>query len=287
MLGWIHTALGDSATWKDMLWLILLLPVLGLAGFTLAVCSWGSGFGLLFLPAWYWSVGATGVDLGALNVNTLDEAWIGVPLGLVILTITVPLTRGLGIGLARLARALLAPSERRRVVDLERTRAGAVDSQAAELQRIERDLHDGAQARLVALAMDLGMAQEKLDSDPDGARALVAGAHGEAKRALAELRDLSRGIYPADPHRPRARAGAVLDRGPQPGRGRAGRRRRRPPARGHRGGRLLRRGRGADERRQALGRGALPRAHRPPPRPPGARGHRRRRRRRRPRRRRA
>jgi signal transduction histidine kinase len=197
MIGWIHTALGDSATWKDMLWLILLLPAFGLAGFTLAVCGWGSGFGLLFLPAWYWSVGATGVDLGALNVNTLDEAWIGVPLGLVILTITVPLTRGLGIGLARLARALLAPSERRRVVDLERTRAGAVDSQAAELQRIERDLHDGAQARLVALAMDLGMAQEKLDSDPDGARALVAGAHGEAKRALAELRDLSRGIYPA------------------------------------------------------------------------------------------
>jgi signal transduction histidine kinase len=197
MLGWIHTALGDSATWKDMLWLILLLPAFGLAGFTLAVCGWGSGFGLLFLPAWYWAVGATGVDLGALNVNTLDEAWIGVPLGLVILTITVPLTRGLGIGLARLARALLAPSERRRVVDLERTRAGAVDSQAAELQRIERDLHDGAQARLVALAMDLGMAQEKLDSDPDGARALVAGAHGEAKRALAELRDLSRGIYPA------------------------------------------------------------------------------------------
>jgi signal transduction histidine kinase len=197
MLGWIHTAIGDSATWKDMLWLILVLPVLGLAGFTLAVCTWGAGLGLLFLPAWYWIVGDTGVDLGALNVDTLDEAWIGIPFGLVVLTITVPLTRGLGIGLARLGRALLAPSEHRRVVELERTRAGAVDSQAAELQRIERDLHDGAQARLVALAMDLGMAQEKLDSDPAGARALVAGAHGEAKRALAELRDLSRGIYPA------------------------------------------------------------------------------------------
>ena len=171
--------------------------MLGLAGFTIVVCIWGTGLGLLFLPACYWAVGDTGVDLGALNVDTLDEAWIGIPIGLLILAITVPLTRGAGIGLAMLGRALLAPSERRRVADLERTRAGAVDSQAAELQRIERDLHDGAQARLVALAMDLGMAQEKLDSDPAGARALVAGAHGDAKHALAELRDLSRGIYPA------------------------------------------------------------------------------------------
>jgi signal transduction histidine kinase len=197
MLGWLHTAIGDTATWKDLLWLLILLPVLGLAGFTIVVCAWGTGLGLLTLPAWYSAVGDPGADLGALNVDTLDEAWIGIPIGLVVLTLAVPLTRGAGIGLALLGRALLAPSERRRVVELERTRAGAVDSQAAELQRIERDLHDGAQARLVALAMDLGMAQEKLDSDPVAARALVAGAHGEAKRALAELRDLSRGIYPA------------------------------------------------------------------------------------------
>ena len=197
LLGWLHTAIGDSATWKDMLWLLILLPLLGLAGFTFAVCMWGTALGLLFLPAWYWAVGDVGVDLGAVNVNTLDEAWIGIPVGLVLLTFTVPLTRLAGIALARLGRVLLAPSERRRVVELERTRAGAVDSQAAELQRIERGLHDGAQARLVALAMDLGMAQEKLDSDPASARALVAEAHSEAKRALVELRDLSRGIYPA------------------------------------------------------------------------------------------
>jgi len=130
-------------------------------------------------------------------VDRLAEALLCVPLGLVIAAVAAPLTRGAGTGLAHLARGLLAPSERRRVADLERTRAGAVDSQASELQRIERDLHDGAQARLVALAMDLGMAQEKLDSDPAGARALVAEAHTEAKRALVELRDLSRGIYPA------------------------------------------------------------------------------------------
>ena len=197
MFGWLHTAIVDTATWKDLLWLLILLPLLGLVGFVIAVCAWGTGLALVTLPAWYSAIGDPGVDLGALRVDTLDEAWIGIPVGLVVLTLAVPLTRGVGTGLALLGRALLGPSERRRVVELERTRAGAVDSQAAELQRIERDLHDGAQARLVALAMDLGMAQEKLDSDPVAARRLVAGAHGEAKRALSELRDLSRGIYPA------------------------------------------------------------------------------------------
>jgi signal transduction histidine kinase len=84
-----------------------------------------------------------------------------------------------------------------RIDVLTATRSGAVDAQAAELRRIERDLHDGAQARLVALAMDLGMAREKLGADPGAAEALVAEAHEGAKRALAELRDLARGIHPA------------------------------------------------------------------------------------------
>ena len=163
-----------------------------------------------------------------------------------------------------LSRALLAPSERRRVAELERTRAGAVDAQAAELQRIERDLHDGAQARLVALAMDLGMAQEKMTSDPEGAQALITGAHSEAKKAIAELRDLSRGIYPAILTDRGLGPGALLDRGPQPGRGRARRRDQRPPAGRHRGGRLLRHRRGAHQRRQALRRRQRARADRAP-----------------------
>ncbi|MGE3140880.1 MAG: sensor histidine kinase, partial [Thermoleophilia bacterium] len=84
-----------------------------------------------------------------------------------------------------------------RIDVLTTTRAGAVDAQAAELRRIERDLHDGAQARLVALAMDLGMARDKLRDAPPETQALVTGAHEEAKRALVELRDLARGIHPA------------------------------------------------------------------------------------------
>jgi len=72
-----------------------------------------------------------------------------------------------------------------------------VDAAAADLRRIERDLHDGAQARLVNLAMGLGLAKEKLLEDPDAAAAMVEEAHGEVKLALQELRDLARGIHPA------------------------------------------------------------------------------------------
>ncbi len=71
-----------------------------------------------------------------------------------------------------------------------------VDTAAADLRRIERDLHDGAQARLVNLAMGLGLAKEKLLEDPDAAAAMVDEAHGEVKLALQELRDLARGIHP-------------------------------------------------------------------------------------------
>jgi signal transduction histidine kinase len=83
-----------------------------------------------------------------------------------------------------------------RIDELTTTRAGAVDASEAGLQRIERDLHDGAQARLVALGMNLGMAEQKLEADPEGARALVAEAREGLGEALRELRNLARGIRP-------------------------------------------------------------------------------------------
>jgi signal transduction histidine kinase len=95
----------------------------------------------------------------------------------------------------------LRPAVRRgrlaeRVASLEASRRGVVDQQEAELRRIERDLHDGAQARLVALGMSLGMAEQRLRSDPEGASELLAEARLGAQEALAELRDLARGIHP-------------------------------------------------------------------------------------------
>jgi len=97
-----------------------------------------------------------------------------------------------------LAAGLLSPPPlAERVRELEDDRGAVVDTAAADLRRIERDLHDGAQARLVALAMDLGLAKEKLTEDPEAAAKMVADAHGEVKLALQELRDLARGIHPA------------------------------------------------------------------------------------------
>ncbi|MFF9073976.1 sensor histidine kinase [Streptomyces sp. NPDC014735] len=98
-----------------------------------------------------------------------------------------------------MARGLLSPSDEleRRIEELESDRGVVVDTAAADLRRIERDLHDGAQARLVALAMDLGLAKEKLTHDPQAAARMVDEAHGEVKTALQELRDLARGIHPA------------------------------------------------------------------------------------------
>ncbi|MFF1402330.1 sensor histidine kinase [Streptomyces sp. NPDC058294] len=98
-----------------------------------------------------------------------------------------------------MVRGLLSPWDEleRRIAELESDRGIVVDTAAADLRRIERDLHDGAQARLVNLAMGLGLAKEKLLEDPDTAASMVAEAHGEVKLALQELRDLARGIHPA------------------------------------------------------------------------------------------
>jgi len=104
---------------------------------------------------------------------------------------------GLSVALA-LNPVFLRPGQRKlqnRVDELTRTRSGALNVQASELRRIERDLHDGAQARLVALSMQLGRAEERLADHPDSA-ALVRQAREEATAAIRELRDLARGIAP-------------------------------------------------------------------------------------------
>ncbi|MFF1732065.1 sensor histidine kinase [Streptomyces sp. NPDC058247] len=120
--------------------------------------------------------------------------------GLFVLWPVLPfIVRGLANADRAMARALLSPSDEleRRIAELESDRGVVVDTAAADLRRIERDLHDGAQARLVNLAMGLGLAKEKLLEDPDAAAAMVDEAHGEVKLALQELRDLARGIHPA------------------------------------------------------------------------------------------
>src|ERR687895_1117883 len=116
-----------------------------------------------------------------------DEFWPAIPVGCLAMILALH---------AVLAGVLRGEEELvERVDELTRTRRGALDVQAHELRRIERDLHDGAQARLVALTMQLGRAEARLDDNPEAAE-LVREARAEAGSAIAELRDLARGISP-------------------------------------------------------------------------------------------
>ncbi|MFG1993584.1 sensor histidine kinase [Actinoplanes sp. NPDC048988] len=135
---------------------------------------------------------------GTIGTRTFAGTFLIAAAGLAMLLAAPWLMRaGVALDLAAMRR-LLGPG---RLAELRVSRARAIDDAAAMMRRIERDLHDGAQIRLATLAMNLGMASEKLGADgppPDlaQARELVALAHGEAKQALADLRDLVRGIHP-------------------------------------------------------------------------------------------
>jgi signal transduction histidine kinase len=189
------SVLGDRQTWLDGLWMFLALP-LGIVGFVVAVTVWSVVLALLSGPIWIWSAGGwvTRHDV----LLSIVSPFVAVPAAV----IAAWLVRGLASGRAGLAALTLAPGRaevlERRVRTLSETRAGAVDAAVSELQRVERDLHDGAQARLVALAMDLGLAEQRLaHADADTALEHVANARGQARAAMAELRDLVRGIGPS------------------------------------------------------------------------------------------
>ena len=141
------------------------------------------------------------LNLGIYTVTSTGWAFVTTALGLVLAPLAFLLNRGLATGHAAVAARILGPSERQqlgaRVKELATSRAGAVEAASEQLERIERDLHDGAQARLVALAMELGMAEDAVANDPRVARETVRKARDEALGALSELRDLSRGIRPA------------------------------------------------------------------------------------------
>ncbi|MFF1453100.1 sensor histidine kinase [Streptomyces sp. NPDC058274] len=157
--GWLWSTLKDPVGWRTTLYEFIRLPW-GIATFTITLVS-------------------------------LFVLWPVLPF----------LARGLTNADRAMVRGLLSPSDEleRRIAELESDRGVVVDTAAADLRRIERDLHDGAQARLVNLAMGLGLAKEKLleGQADDTVAVMVEEAHGEVKLALQELRDLARGIHPA------------------------------------------------------------------------------------------
>ena len=198
----LKNAAADVQTWKDLAWMAI-VSVVGFGFALAAIVAWAvTGWALTYWTYW-WLLpeGATAQAGPDQRLDTWGWAALVAGVGLILLVLAPWICAGLAQAQAQLARLVLGPTDRQRlegrVEELSRTRAAAADAQASELRRIERDLHDGAQARLVAMTMDLGLAQEKLASDPEAARELVGQAQVEARTAIVELRELVAGIYPA------------------------------------------------------------------------------------------
>jgi signal transduction histidine kinase len=205
-MAWMGAVLKSGTSWRALLYAVLHFPW-AVFSFAVAVTVWTWGWAMLTYPLWFWVfplyAGQGGLQLYGDEIHQiyLDnpfEITVTALVGLLFALAAPWIVRALTMVDRVLVHGLLGPSRLvERVVELESDRGVVVDTAAADLRRIERDLHDGAQARLVNLAMDLGLAKEKLKEDPRTAARMVDEAHGEVKTALRELRDLARGIHPA------------------------------------------------------------------------------------------
>jgi signal transduction histidine kinase len=182
----------DPAIWRDLLYILLLAP-LGLFDLMVVAFAMLVPAGLILFP------------LAALWFPSIPffsgELWLKAPVLIIFGIMGLRIGYRLIAGMTRvheiIAQRLLSIPLTVRVAALNKSRTEVLEAALAERQRIAHDLHDGAQQQLIALAMDLGLAKEKLDSEPDAVRNLLLRSHDQVKRLMVELRDLVRGIYPA------------------------------------------------------------------------------------------
>lgn len=209
-LGWLQASIRDRVGWRSMAYIGVKVP-LAVMGVLVAFSFWWDSFFSLMYPIWGGS-GSTPSIFGLPRIIFGSNFFSGQNYGVfysfrvflagIVFFFAAPwAVRGVVYLDRRVLRVLLGPDPiAARVRSLEHARSQTVDASAATLRRIERDLHDGTQAQLVALAMRLGMAKEKLadPGEPDltQVRQLIDDAHRGAKEAIAELRDLARGIHP-------------------------------------------------------------------------------------------
>ncbi len=188
LLDILRAEFADVARWRDVLYVAVNLP-LTVIEFVVVGLAWAVALVALTMPVWF--------DPPAVA----PSAWLGSVAGLGLLFVAASLSQ-LVIALHRqVVVGLLCTSEsrelRRQVETLRQSRSAVLAVEASELNRIERDLHDGAQQRLARLSIDLGLASERIDTDPAGAKELVRESQEQAREALAEIRQLVRGIAPA------------------------------------------------------------------------------------------
>ncbi|HET9344880.1 MAG TPA: sensor domain-containing protein [Candidatus Limnocylindrales bacterium] len=188
-VGLLKGLFADESRWRDVLYVAINLP-LSFIEFGVVAVLWFASLALLTVSLWL-----------APGPGSLVPVVAGTAAGLVLLPVAASLSQ-LVMALQRsVVGGLLCTSEarelRRQVEVLRESRSAVLDSEASELHRIERDLHDGAQQRLVMLSIDLGLASERIDTDPAAAKELILEGQEQARAALAEIRDLVRGIAPS------------------------------------------------------------------------------------------
>lgn len=211
--GWLRRMVNpmmSGQAWLDLAAGVLDLPF-AIAAFTLTVTWWSTALGGVTYPLWDWTIPhnhntSNGIVIGnkslaevlGMGDGTFARIALNTSIGIFFL-LTLPLV----VRLSALARAhanramLCGVAElRRQIVGLQEQKEAAVSAEATALRRLERDIHDGPQQRLVRLAMDLGRARQQLDNDPEAARATIDEALGQTRDTLDELRALSRGIAP-------------------------------------------------------------------------------------------
>jgi hypothetical protein len=201
--GWwprLRARIADPATWKDLVYLLLALPF-SLATFVTTVTVLALALGLLTAPLWYWTI-PDGIDFDILRADTFVDALALVPIGFALSLVSLRLVNWLGWAHGAFARVMLGrtsdPELEAQVVDLSTARARSIAAADAERRRLERDLHDGAQQRLVALTLMLELAKRKVAAGEEAeAGERLAEAEREARLAIEELRELARGIHPA------------------------------------------------------------------------------------------
>ena len=173
---------------------------LAVIGFFVATSMWSISLSLIALPAYNSALPKGGASAFGWVLRGAPALTGAVLLGTVFALLAPHVTVAMTTGQVWVDKKLLGRTRRQglvtRVGDLERSRSRMVVAADSERRRIERDLHDGAQARLVSVAMELGRAKARFADDPEGARALLEQAHEEAKEALVELRSLVRGVHP-------------------------------------------------------------------------------------------
>ncbi|WP_051063403.1 sensor histidine kinase [Ilumatobacter nonamiensis] len=199
--GRLAERLRSKARWREIAHHLVSLPVNTLS-YAVVAAAWCGASAMTLLPAYVDAIPDETAKFYFFEIGVDPPArWIALAVGVVGLVVVAPwVTIGAATAQWTIADRMLGPTDDERlaaqVAALRTSRTAAVDSAEAERRRIERDLHDGAQQRLVALAANLGAARDKLDDDPEAGRDMVDAAHEEAKAALGEIRDLVRGIHP-------------------------------------------------------------------------------------------